>query len=214
MAKGTIIASPRGELQYCFIKGEGRNQAMPGEEPHFQFVASVVYDKNSKEHKALKKLIDTEWTRYCEENNVKGAPKTTGIKEIMEDGPEVDEYNAPIKVSTGKVRATFKTNVKWPNGNDQVVKVFQPSGADITAAYQAAPWSIGEGSEGIIHGTALGNNIGGTEKVTLYLTGVQLAKLSKYEGSVIETEELDEDDIDLGEDLVAAIPTEDEKPDL
>jgi len=43
----TKIKTPMGELKYVFITGEGRNQAMPGEEARMQFVASLELTKNS-----------------------------------------------------------------------------------------------------------------------------------------------------------------------
>jgi len=111
---------------------------------------------------------------------------------------------------TDKVLVTFKTDTKWKDGKAQVVKVFDHKGADITTAIQNATWSIGSGSTGVIHGSASGNNVGGAHKVTLYLTAVQIAKLTKYEGTAIELDELEGDDIDL-EDSVSAIDT---TPDL
>lgn len=199
----TKIKTPLGELKYVFITGEGRNQAMPGEEARMQFVASLELTKDSKEHKALLAEIDREWQAYKEKNGLKPAqqPKTNGIKPVMdkESGAETD-----------KVLVTFKTDTKWKDGKPQVVKVFDHKGSDITAAVHGAQWSIGAGSTGVIHGSASGNNIGGAHKVTLYLTAVQIAKLVKYEGTAIELDELDGDDIDLGE-AVSAI---DEAPEL
>lgn len=197
------IKTPLGELKYVFITGEGRNQAMPGEEERMQFVASLELTKDSKEHKALLAEIDKEWAAYKEKNGLKPAqqPKTTGVKPVLdkESGAETD-----------KVLVTFKTDTKWKDGKPQIVKVFDNKGKDITEAVRAAQWTIGNGSTGVIHGSAVGNNVGGAHKVTLYLTAVQLAKLVKYEGAAIELDELDGDDIDLG-DGVAAI---DETPEL
>ena len=42
----TSIKTPVGQLKYVFIKGEGRNQAMPGEAERMQYVASIVFPKN------------------------------------------------------------------------------------------------------------------------------------------------------------------------
>jgi hypothetical protein len=148
-------------------------------------------------------LIDGEWKRYAEENGVKGGPKTNGIKPVMVASDEKDEYGEPIKVESDQVVVTFKTNVKWPNGNDQVVKVLQHDGKDITQAYRNVDWAIGEGSTGVIHGVAQGNNVGRSQKVTLYLSAVQIGDLVKYEGQEIDAEEIDGDDIDLGENYAA-----------
>jgi hypothetical protein len=215
MAKGTKCKTKVGGLKYVFIKGEGRNQAMPGEPDRMQYVASLVAPENGEVHKAFLKHIDEEWQAYKSQFGVKGLPKTNGIKlETTEDpSGEIDPATEKVKkIPTGNVLIGFKTNTAWPNGNAQIIKVFDRKGQDITNAYQAADWSIGEGSTGIIHGTAQANNVGGTHKVTLYLTAVQIATLSKYVGDEPETEEIEGDDIDLG-DAVSAVPS-DESPDL
>jgi len=219
MAKSTKLETPLGELQYCFIKGEGRNQAMKGEEPRMQFVASVVFEKDSAEHKAVLAIIDAEWTRYKGENpGVKKPAKfTNGIKPVMIDGPDKDEDGDPIRVESDKVRVTFKTNTMWPaKGNTpakpQVVTVLDYKGKDKTEVYQKADWAIGEGSTGVIHGTAQANDIGGTHKVTLYLSGVQLGKLVKYEGSEIDASEIDGED--FGDDFDDDIAESGETPDI
>ena len=216
MAKGTKTKTKVAGLKFCFIKGEGRNQAMPGEPERMQYVVSLVTPKDGEVHKDFLTKIDAEWKRYKEEFGVKGLPKTNGIKDETKpcESGEIDPATEKIKkVPTGNVLIGFKTNVAWPNGSPQIVKVFDHKGTDITAAYQAADWSIGEGSTGIIHGSAQGNNIGGTHKVTLYLSAVQIAKLVKYEGDEPDTEEVEGEDIDLGA-AVEAIPTEAEKPSL
>ena len=200
----TAVKTKVGELKYVFIKGEGRNQAMPGEEARYQYVASIVFKKDSPEHKYLKALIDEEWKEYKTSNSVKGLPATTGIKDEMQKDPkgEIDPATEEVrKVPTGNIIAQFKTNTTWPNGNPKIVKVFDHKGAEITGLYAGAQWAIGEGSTGVIFGTASGNGIGGKHKVTLYLNAVQIAKLKKYEGVVIETEELDGDDIELDVDV-------------
>lgn len=206
----TKVKTQVGSLKYVFITGEGRNNAMPGEEPRMQFVASLVVPEDGPQHKAFLKLIDQEWKEYKEQFGVKGLPKTNGIKQEMHDDPsgEIDPATEAVrKVPTGNVLITFKTNTAWPNGNPQVVKVFDHKGKDITEAVHAADWAIGEGSTGIIHGSASANNIGGTHKVTLYLSAVQVAKLVKYEGNEVDADEIDGDEIDLG-DAVEALPSD------
>jgi hypothetical protein len=189
----TKIKTPLGELKYVFITGAGRNQAMPGNEERMQFVASLELTKDSKEHKALQASINTEWDAYKVKAGLKPAvqPKTNGIKAVLdkETGAETD-----------KILVTFKTDTHWKDGKPQVVKVFDHKGADITSAIHAADWSIGSGSTGIIHGSASGNDVGGAHKVTLYLTAVQIAKL---------VNEIDGDDIDLGESVSAIGETPD-----
>ena len=113
-------------IQWVTITGEGKNNAMQGNEPHFQYTASILFDKDSKEHKQLTAQIDSEWKTYKEKFGVKGLPKTNGIKPYMvesDDKSDIDPATEKVrKVDSGKVMATFKTNTKWPDGNDQIVR--------------------------------------------------------------------------------------------
>ena len=208
---GRKIKTKVCDLKYVYIKGEGRNQAMPGEEPRMQFVASAIMPKDGEAHKFILSQIDAEWEDYKKQYGVKGRPKTNGIKDEMKKDPkgEIDPETEDIKkVPTGNVIVTFKTNVAWPDGKPQVVRVKDRKGKDITEAYQSVDWAIGEGSKGIIHGVAMGNNVGGTHKVTLYLSAVQLAKLVKYTGNDVECEEIEGEDIDLGDEVEAIDETD------
>lgn len=214
---GTKVKTQVGGLKYVFITGEGKNQAMKGEEPRMQYVASLVCEKDGAIHKDMLAQIDAEWQEYKKAHGVKGLPKTNGIKDEMMKDPsgEIDPETEEVKkIPTGNVLITFKTNTKWPDGNAQEVKVKDRKGGDITKAIQQAEWAIGEGSQGRIFGTAMGNNIGGTQKVTLYLTGLQLAKLVKYEGNDIDADEIEGDDIDLGDEVEAIPESSDTQPDL
>jgi len=205
---GTRVKTKVCTLKYVYIKGEGKNQAMPGKPERMQYVASAVMPKDGDAHKFLLAQIDSEWDSYKKQYGVKGKPKTNGIKEEYQKDPEgtIDPDTEEIKkIPTGNVIATFKTNTKWPDGNAQVVKVKDRKGADITAAVTEAEWTIGEGSTGVIHGTAMGNNVGSTHKVTLYLAAVQLATLKKYEGNEVQAEEIEGDDIELDDGGVPEI---------
>ena len=203
-------------MYYVFIDGEGRNSAMSGQEPKYKYTVSYVVPEGSPAHKHLVSIIDAEWEDYKQKFNLKGRPKTNGIKlETMADpkgtiDPETEEIK---RIPTGNIIASFKTNTTWPDGKPQIVKVFDHKGTDITEAFRAASWSIGNGSTGVIHGSAVGNNVGGTHKVTLYLSAVQLAKLVKYEGDTVDADEIEGEDLDLG-DAVTAIPDEEHTPNL
>lgn len=224
MAKGTKVKTKVGELKYVFITGEGKNNAMKGEDPRMQYVASLCVPKDGEVHKAFHKLVYEEWERYKKEHRVKGRPALNkngepmdGIKIEKQKDPkgEIDPQTEEVRmVPTGNVLITFKTNIKWPDGSPKVVKVFDGKGRDITEAVHNADWTIGNGSTGIIHGTAVGNNTGGSHKISLYLSAVQIAKLVKYEGDVIEAEDIGGEEIDIG-DSVSGIGAEDsETPDI
>jgi len=228
MAKGSNVKTQVGDLNYVFITGEGRNQSKKGAEPKYQFVASIITKEGSPLHKDMEKQIEAEWTRYKEENKVKGRPKTNGIKIEKKPDPkgEIDPETEEVRrIPTGNVVITFKTNTKWPDGNPQVVKVYANQkdatgkvyAADVTEQVHAANWTIGNGSTGIIHGRAMGNDVGGDHKVTLYLSAIQIATLKKYEGTEIEAAEIEDAEVvDLGVDMEAPLPTPDasETPNL
>ena len=204
---GTKVKTMVGNLKYVYIKGEGRNVAMDGEPPRMQYVASLVCPKDSDIAKDIIAQIDAEWESYKKQFGVKGKPKTNGIRDEMIKDPSgtIDpETEEVAKIPSGNILVTFKTMTTWPDGKPQVIKVKDRKGADITAAYHEAPWAIGEGSVGRIFGTAMGNNVGGSHKVTLYLTGIQLAKLVKYEGSDFEADEIEGEDFEISSDGVDA----------
>jgi len=210
----TKVQTHEGTLKYIYIKGEGRNQAMPGEPERMQYVVSITFPKNSTGAKHLQSLIEEEWEDYKKATGVKGKPKTNGIKDeyIKDPSGEIDpETEVVRKIPTGNIIAQFKTNTTWPDGKPQVVRVFDHKGANITGAYAQADWAIGNDSTGVIFGSAVGNNTGGSNKVTLYLTAVQIGKLKKYEGEVVTPTTLDGDDIDITDTGVPEIDIDDDE---
>lgn len=196
----TKVKTQEGTLKYIYIKGEGRNQAMPGEPERMQYVISITFPKVSAGAKHLQELVEKEWVAYKKATGVKGRPKTNCIKEEFSRDPEgtIDPDTEVVrKIPTGNIIAQFKTNTTWPDGKPQVVRVFDHKGSNITGAYAQADWAIGNDSTGVIFGSAVGNNAGGSNKVTLYLTAVQIGKLKKYEGETVTPTSLDGDDIDI-----------------
>lgn len=206
------IKTGKGTLMYITITGEGRNGAMKGQPERMQYMASVVLKKDSPEHKELAAQIKEVWEEYSKANGIKGAPKSNGIKPVMVETDELDEYGAKVKVPTDEVIVTFKTDVKWKDGNPKIIDVFQPSGKKCTDAIQAADWKIGNGTLGKIYGVASANDVGGTHKVSLYLSAVQLAgNLVKYTGSTVQAEALEDvEDMEFDEDLGNTTPSKDD----
>ena len=206
------IKTGKGTLMYITITGEGRNGAMKGQPERMQYMASIVLKKDSPEHKELAAQIKEVWDEYSKANGIKGAPKSNGIKPVMVETDELDEYGAKVKVPTDEVIITFKTDVKWKDGNQKIIDVFQPSGKKCTDAIQAADWKIGNGTLGKIYGVASANDVGGTHKVSLYLSAVQLAgNLVKYTGSTVQAEALEDvEDMEFDEDLGNTTPSKDD----
>lgn len=210
-----------GELRYVSVTGDGVNTALPGAPEHYQYTASLVAKEGSKLHKDIEKQIMEEWKVYKEKYAVKGMPNTNGIKKLLINDPEgtIDPNTEEVaKVPSGDVIITFKTNVTYPDGKKRVVRIKDYKGRDVTDIIANADWAIGSGSTGRIFGTAVGNNIGGTHKVTLYLDGIQLGKLQKYTGDDFEVTPLDSGD-EVADDGVNSVDSgevtqEDQKPDL
>jgi hypothetical protein len=202
------VKTPKGKLMYVTITGDGRNGAMKGQPENMQFMASIILKKDSAEFKAFKANLDDIWKVYATSMGVKGAPKSNGIKPVTINSDELDEYGTPKKIETDEVIITFKTGITWPDGKAKVIDVFQPSGSKCTDAIHKADWSIGNGTIGIIHGMASPNDIGGTHKISLYLSAVQFAgDLVKYTGGSVDADAIDgAEDIALDLDLDTDIP--------
>ncbi len=224
------LALPLGALQYVMITGEGKNNAMKGEEPSMQFVASVKYHKDSTELSELKAKLTTIWDEYkTTEHSAKGTlsygrlSKCAGVKPItveVEDKSDIDPETEKVRrVETDYVMVSAKTNVAWPDGNLKVVDVYanqkDASGkiyaGKVTDKINAAAWTIGNDSTGILHLEVKGNTIGGKAKLTFYLQAVQLVKLIKYTGGDVEVVATPEEETDFGEDEIA---TTEEMPEV
>ncbi len=199
MAKQNV-KTMKGKLQYLTIKGDGQNQAMQGQPERLMYVATLITEKDSVIHKHMLSQIDAVWADYKKETGFKGKPSSNGIrpeKVKAEDGHIDDETGEVARVETGNVCITFKTGVAWPDGKSKVVKLYDGRGLDKTAEYENATWTIGNDSEGILHGVAQGNDAGGNHKVSLYLTAVQYATLKKYDGVQVELDDIGGEDVEF-----------------
>ncbi len=212
-----------GELRYLFVTGEGRDTSMPGEAENMAFMANVVLKKGSAELQSFKHELEKIWTDYkAVEPQAKGTltygrmSKCSGIKDIsveVDDKSDIDpETDKVRRVETDEVMVTFKTSTTWPDGKAKVVNKYANRkdaegklyAADVTKLVDAATWTIGNESTGILHGLVMGNTTGGKAKLTLLLTAVQLGKLVKYTGSTEEVEvEANAEETDFGEDDIS-----------
>lgn len=210
---GTPVKTKLGSLAYVFITGEGRNQALKGQEAKMMFTASIITPKDSDLHKDMLAQINTEWESYKKAKGVKGQPDTNGIKEIMipdSKGTIDPKTEEVLKVPSGNVIITMKTNTTWKDNKPKKVIVKDRMGKDITDIIVSAKdtWSIGTESTGVLHGTASANDEGGKHKVSLYLNGLQLVKLVKYTGNDFEAETYEVDGDDGMGDLEVIQPSE------
>ena len=198
--KGSKVKTKVGDLSFVLIQGDGIDTASTGQEPNMKYIAILECDEGGEIHEHFKAQVEAEWERYKNTFGVKGRPAKnkygvpmTGIapKMVQNDAKIDPETGEGTWEPTGKVSITFKTNTTWADGKRVVVKVYNGKSQDITDDLSDANQSIGKGSRGIIHGTAQGNNAGDAHKVTLYLSAVQLAKFVPYDGTDVETEDIE-----------------------
>ena len=179
------IKSPKGELQWVTITGEGKEN-LSGK---MKYQANIVIDpQNIPADQAIIDKIDAFW----EENKpktFKRKPKSTGYyfhdPVLDEDGePTYNDDGKKIFDKKGKMHLTFSTDTTFPSGDTKVVKTYNAKANVISLGDK----SIGNGSIGYIAG-AMG--IYTSEKkgaiidagVTLYLNGIQLTKFVEFTGA-------------------------------
>jgi len=175
-----IKQPPVGKLEWIFIAGEGRNQAMDGAPEKMQKTASMILNKDSKEAKGLIAQIDATWEQYKTENHkIKAAtqPKSLGYK-IVKDKDTDEETNDLI--------FSYKTNSRWPDGKPNNIKTYNAKGAEVDMGETI----IGNGSLGVIHGSMGGYEYAGSFGISLYLSAVQIAKLVEGSSEAVETTDL------------------------
>lgn len=192
MAKSTTITkvkTPKGELQWVNISGEGKAN-LSGK---MQYLASVAFDPAEPAWKALMDKVDAFWA----ENRPKKIkqPKSNGFYPEMRKTDETDEDGEAIKVETGRMILAFKTGTKWPDGAPTIVKTYNAKAKEVALGET----KIGNGSIGSIAGsfdlyinTAPGSGTVVDAGVTFYLNAIQISKLVEFTDDV--GFEADEDD--------------------
>ena len=202
MAEVQKVVTPKGELEWVTITGEGKEN-LSGK---LQYVANLVLDPaNIEEHQEFLDSIEEYWSKN-KPKNFKKAPKSMGWylhdPVLDDDGePVVDDDGKKTYIAVkdgGKVYLAFKTGTTYNDGKDKVIKTYNAKAKRV----DLGEVGIGNGSIGQISG-AMGIYTNTTPKgaildagVTLYLDGIKIIKLVKYEGpdSGFEAEEeIDED---------------------
>lgn len=175
----TKFMSPKGELEWVTITGEGK-QNLSGK---FQYVASLVLDEEQA------KEVEAELDAFWAANKPKGVktPKSNGLYPQMRKTNETDEDGEAIKEPTGKFILAFKTGTTWPDGSPIKVKTYNAKGKEVALGAT----KIGNGSIGKIAGSydIYTNKAPGTGKVidagiTFYLNAIQISKLVEFSDSV------------------------------
>lgn len=170
--------SPRGELEWVTITGEGKEN-MSGK---LQYVANLVLDPENNEADAAY-LAEIE--QFWEDNKpprFKKPAKSMGSYPHKVKGDDTDEEGKPIYVEDGKVYLAFKTGTTYQDGSDKVVKIYNSKGKEVNFT-----GAIGNGTLGNISG-AMGIYLAKDPKgktvidagVTLYLDAIKISKLVEF----------------------------------
>lgn len=170
--------SPKGELEWVTIDGEGKEN-LSGK---LQYVANVVVDEGDPIVKSI--------GEFFEENRPKGFKKdakSTGIYTYKAPSGEKDEDGKDIyEVVPGKVSLSFKTGTTYQDGQPKKIQIYNAKARKVELPEGV---KIGNGSIGVIAG-AMGIYTTMDPKgktiidagVTLYLNSIKISKLVEYEG--------------------------------
>lgn len=189
MAKSTTavnVQTPRGELQWVFASGEGKENKMGVH----KYQASVVVP--DEEAKPFKDQIDAFW----KENKPKGAkkPNTCGYRPHSVATDEVDEDGDTIyKEVEGFTEFFFSTNATWPDGQPRKIKIFNAKNSEV-----ALTKKIGNGSIGRLAGVMDVYDVSGNSGVNLYFGAIKLLKLVEYQEGPSFADDDDDADYDGG----------------
>lgn len=149
------ILTPKGELKWAFITGEGKKDL----QGRNIYTVDLVLPLDEAE--PLIEQITTLW----EEEKPKGAkaPKSLGFK---------------VKEEEQTVTFTFKTSTTYKSGDPKEVEVFDSKNVKTKLTSR-----IGNGSIGRVAGSASIYDAGVAARgVTLYLDKVQILRLVKFVG--------------------------------
>ena len=182
------FTSPRGNLKWAFVTGEGRKDKY-----------SVVISVPEAEAKEAMTAIDLFWKDNRPKQS-KPRPKSTGYK--YEEDEETGER-------TGNVYFSFSTVTAFPSGDAKVIKIFRAKPPVVEVSLGSK--KIGEGSIGRAIGTLAIFEFEGSFGTTLYLDAISLSKLVEYVGGVdassVEADD-DAEDIGLGDAVAGSADTE------
>ena len=176
MSETKRFISPKGELEWVTISGEGKEN-LSGK---MQYVANVVIEADDP----IIKEIEEFWEANKPAGFKKDA-KSLGIYPHKADTGEKDEDGKAIYEEDGKSYLAFKTGVTFADGKQKVVKVYNAKGKQVSLPDSVG---IGNGSIGAIGG-AIGIYTTTGPKgnildagVTLYLNSVKIYKLEEFTG--------------------------------
>ena len=201
--------TPLAPLNYAHISGQGKlrydpeNKLDKNDPTSYNFtITGLLTQEQADAANAEMKLF---WNEHKPAGCTK--QKYSLIKPVMAptldaDGKEQkDDDGAVIKHETGMYTLEAKTNTVWASGDANSVKVMRANKQPLNLGSKV----IGEGSEGVIHGSIGISAFKGNEGLAFYLTAVQLKKFVEYTGGgEVEADELGDDEGMEGLDMDVA----------
>lgn len=187
--------TPRGEVMWAFINGEGKTNKRGKK----KFQASIVMSE--EDAKPLVDVINDFWeeNRPKESRKAKApAPTTLGYRpwsvvETDEDGsPVLDEDGDPNFVEVpGMVEFFASTATTWPDGGPKKVKIYNAKGRETSIGKK----KVGNKTIGKLGGLMKVYDVEGNYGVNLYLDGVQIFKFVEYvSGPDFQAEDYEDED--------------------
>ena len=166
--------SPKGELEWVTIDGEGKEN-LSGK---LQYLASVVIEADDP----IVKQIEDFWNKNKPKGFKKDA-KSNGIYPHNAPTDKKDEEGKTIYEEDGKLVLSFKTGTTFPDGSHKKVQVYNAKARKVELPEGT---KIGNGSIGVVAG-AMGIYTNKTKQgavidagVTLYLDAIQIFKLEEF----------------------------------
>ena len=200
------IESPVGDLEWCFISGEGK--------PDLQGVPKYQVDVVLTHEQAVP--FQAMVAEFWKENKPKGAkaPKSTGVHpHTVKDEEASSEAGENVYKETGKFLIRFKTGTEYVSGDKKLIKVFNSKGNEVSLHGK----KVGNGSRGRAIGMiAIYDFNAAARGVTFYLNSLQLSKFVEFTGGADPSGQIEDDgDFEGVEgDMPDAIENETAKPRL
>ena len=177
------MESPVGNLEWCFIDGDGKPDLQG--KPKYQ-VDVVLSPEQAEPFKAM--VAD-----FWKENKPKGAkePKSTGVYDhTVKDEKASSEAGENVYKETGNTVIRFKTGTEYVSGDAKIIQVFNSKGNEVSLMGK----KVGNGSRGRAIGSiAIYDFSVAARGVTFYLNSIQLSKFVEFTGNDPSGEIDDED---------------------
>jgi len=205
MAK-TRVTTPKGELNWVFINGEGSYNELAEK---YEYKATLTMPIDDHEAQAFKQKLDELWENSQEkaqyEKAFAEAKPAMQAKFEIHPGYVIDEddHGNP----TGTISFRFKTNTEF-----ETKKGVKQAKIDVYNAQakkvDLGDTKIGNGSIGRISGTAMTWYRAQAGGVSLYLSSIQVIKLVEYVENEFTAEE-DGDFVSTENNEFTGVPVED-----